>query len=77
MTNTAQATPSEQRRPMTGLSNSAKADGRLKPPDENEIATRAYYLWEESGCPQGSAEADWFRAQEDLAPLPKPAERLT
>jgi hypothetical protein len=31
-----------------------------------EIASRAYELWQERGCPDGSAEEDWYRAAEEL-----------
>jgi hypothetical protein len=30
------------------------------------IATAAYFLWEERGCPDGSPEVDWFKAEEQL-----------
>ena len=43
------------------------------PPDEvepsvseEEIARRAYALWEERGCPIGSPEEDWHRAIEEF-----------
>ena len=32
----------------------------------NDIATLAYRLWQERGCPIGSPEEDWFRAEELL-----------
>lgn len=32
----------------------------------DEIAKRAYELWQERGCPHGSAEDDWYRAAEEL-----------
>ena len=32
----------------------------------NEIAARAYEIWQNRGCPEGSSEADWFRAAEEL-----------
>jgi hypothetical protein len=35
----------------------------------NDIATLAYRLWQERGCPIGSPEEDWFRA-EDLLTAP-------
>ncbi len=39
-----------------------------------EIAARAYRLWQERGSPEGSPEADWFRAeQEILGEMAKPA----
>jgi hypothetical protein len=34
--------------------------------NETAIAARAYTLWQERGCPIGSPEEDWFRAEEDL-----------
>ena len=37
-----------------------------KEPQENEIAVAAYYLWENRGCPIGSDQDDWFRAEEEL-----------
>jgi hypothetical protein len=31
-----------------------------------EIARRAYQLWEERGKPHGSHEEDWYRAEHEL-----------
>ena len=36
------------------------------PPDENDVADRAYQRWVERGCPQGSADEDWFEAEREL-----------
>ena len=36
-------------------------------PTQEQIATLAYSLWQERGCPDGSAEEDWFTAEERLA----------
>jgi hypothetical protein len=41
----------------------AEADG----PTCEEIALRAYALWEDRGRPFGSPEEDWFRAQQELS----------
>jgi len=30
------------------------------------ISKRAYELWLERGCPEGSPEADWFKAQSEI-----------
>jgi hypothetical protein len=30
------------------------------------IALRAYHLWEGRGCPIGSPEDDWFRAEREI-----------
>ena len=32
-------------------------------PTESEIATAAYQLWLDNGCPAGSDQEDWFRAE--------------
>jgi hypothetical protein len=32
-------------------------------PTDNEIATVAYQLWLDSGCPGGSDQEHWFRAE--------------
>jgi len=32
----------------------------------NDIAALAYELWQARGCPEGSAEEDWFHAAEEL-----------
>ena len=32
-------------------------------PTESEIATLAYQLWQDNGCPLGSDKEDWFRAE--------------
>ncbi|MGI9071400.1 MAG: DUF2934 domain-containing protein [Bryobacteraceae bacterium] len=33
---------------------------------QEDIAKLAYALWQQRGCPSGSAEFDWFAAQEKL-----------
>ena len=35
-------------------------------PGDDAIAKLAYQLWTERGRPEGSAEEDWYRAQELL-----------
>jgi hypothetical protein len=35
-------------------------------PDERTVADLAYQRWVERGCPQGSAEEDWFEAERVL-----------
>jgi hypothetical protein len=42
------------------------------PQDREAIAQRAYELWQRRGCPQGSAESDWYEAEAQLR-----AERLS
>ena len=35
-------------------------------PDHSNIATLAYELWVQRGCPIGTDQEDWFRAEEEL-----------
>lgn len=35
-------------------------------PDIEEIKRRAHELWIERGCPHGSADEDWHRAEQEL-----------
>jgi hypothetical protein len=35
-------------------------------PDHEEVQRLAYALWEQGGCRQGTAEEDWYRAEEIL-----------
>ena len=37
-----------------------------KEPDQEETQRSAYQLWLERGCPVGSPEQDWFRAEKEL-----------
>ena len=34
----------------------------------DQISLRAYQLWQERGCPIGSPEEDWLRAEEEIRP---------
>ena len=31
-----------------------------------EVERRAYRLWEQSGCPYGTADGDWYRAERQV-----------
>jgi Protein of unknown function (DUF2934) len=35
-------------------------------PDHAEIASLAFALWHQRGCPDGSPEEDWFRAEREV-----------
>src|ERR1035441_2005926 len=47
---------------MSTVNESAKAAAPVSP-TESKIATVAYQLWLGRGCPVGSAQEDWFRAE--------------
>jgi len=36
------------------------------PIEHEEVALLAYSYWEARGCPYGSPQEDWFRAERDL-----------
>jgi hypothetical protein len=42
------------------------ADDQAAKPSAEEIAMRAYECWHERGCPDGSPEVDWSRAENEL-----------
>ena len=44
----------------------AAQDAITEPGNQKEIAALAYELWIQRGCPIGSPEVDWFRAEEEL-----------
>jgi hypothetical protein len=46
----------------SAASESVKTSTAVRP-TESEIATLAYQLWQDNGCPVGSDKADWFRAE--------------
>ena len=39
---------------------------RFEPENQQEIATLACEFWQRRGCPDGSPEEDWFRAEREL-----------
>jgi hypothetical protein len=41
-------------------------NGPVPQSDHEQVATLAYRLWHERGCPQGSPDVDWFQAQQLL-----------
>jgi hypothetical protein len=48
---------------------SAQVSARMdasEPENHGKIAALAYQFWQERGCPIGSPEEDWFRAEQAL-----------
>jgi hypothetical protein len=43
-----------------------KKDTATSEPGEQATAILAYQLWLDRGCPVGSPEEDWFRAEQTL-----------
>ena len=43
-----------------------EVEGTAKAPTQEEIAARAYVLWQQRGGAEGSSEEDWSRAEREL-----------
>jgi Protein of unknown function (DUF2934) len=42
---------------------------------QEDIAKLAYALWQERGCPYGSPEVDWLKAERNLSESPEHVSR--
>ncbi len=42
------------------------AEPNQQSPTHEQIVSLAHALWEQKGCPEGSADEDWFEAEKDL-----------
>jgi hypothetical protein len=40
--------------------------GSRKPLEQEQIAQRAYTIWQEQGCPVGREEENWYQAEREL-----------
>jgi hypothetical protein len=45
------------------LANAVSSSPQL---ETEEVARRAYFHWLARGCPEGSPDQDWFRAEEEI-----------
>ena len=43
-----------------------------QPENQQEIISLAYEFWQARGCPDGTPEDDWFRAEEELKNRTRP-----
>ena len=50
----------------SAISPSLNADLKSQTPLPDEIAKLAHSYWEGRGCPEGSPQEDWFRAEKEL-----------
>ncbi len=62
--------PAKSQREQPGATVDVTPAAPYSGPSEAEmherIAALAYELWQARGCPDGSPEDDWFRAEEEL-----------
>jgi hypothetical protein len=50
----------------SGQTPTTRLEAGTDTPTAEEIAARAYRCWHERGCPSGSSEEDWARAEREL-----------
>lgn len=50
----------------SGIQNDNVVAGGRTVPTQEEIAVRAYVLWQQRGCPEGTPEEDWLKAEQQL-----------
>lgn len=59
------------------IEKSSDSNGKGRTPTNEEIARRAYEIWQRDGCPDGCEQAHWYQAERELAkgsgPAAKPA----
>jgi len=71
--------PSRVRRSVTPSPVSGSSGPQKTAPENvvehEEIARLAYSYWEARGCPGGSAQEDWLRAEQELQSRLAPANR--
>ena len=52
--------------PLSEKSKSDPAPDQHDPMEDKAIAQRAYECWNDRGCPGGSPEEDWYRAEREI-----------
>jgi DUF2934 family protein len=52
--------------PKPTMDVSKRSGSAVADPDHKSIEALAYELWRNRGCPLGSDQEDWFRAEEKL-----------
>jgi Protein of unknown function (DUF2934) len=48
-----------------------------EPGHEQRVAEIAYEFWQARGCPDGTPDEDWFRAEQELAALKGMAQKAS
>lgn len=52
--------------PNESAESAAQTAGVEQDRNQDAIAALAYQMWQERGCPLGSDQEDWFRAENEL-----------
>jgi hypothetical protein len=48
-----------------------------EPENQEQIAALAYSFWQARGCPEGTPEEDWYRAEQEIAASKGMAQRTS
>ena len=62
-------------RPAEIQDSAAPGGANTEPTSEDVVSKRAYELWLERGCPEGSPEEDWYRAEREMGIVAVSAEQ--
>ena len=60
---------SDPRKSTTTATDNFVDPGIVENVNENAVGALAYRLWQKRGCPIGSDQEDWFRAESELQGL--------
>jgi hypothetical protein len=52
---------------MNGNDSGTDVAENVQGDQHEEVALRAYRLWQQRGSPVGSPEEDWFRAEQEIS----------
>lgn len=52
---------------VTGGQENQNVSVTASSPEQDHIAYRAYCIWQEAGCPEGSHEEHWRQAEQELS----------
>lgn len=66
------ATAQRNTQPMASRAKSARpaAPKAAKEVTKEMVAARAYEIWQERGCPEGSEQENWYQAEQELLTSP-------
>jgi len=65
------ASPRASAKQSSGAGSAQKSSGLTRTPTQEEIAARAYQIWEQRGGVGGNAQEDWLQAERDLLAAPQ------
>ncbi|WP_395748882.1 DUF2934 domain-containing protein [Prosthecobacter sp.] len=52
--------------PVAGSAHASSGENSLVPSLQDQIAARAYDIWQQQGCPEGTHEHNWTQAEQEI-----------